>query len=459
MPAPDYRYDLVLLDVGGTMLGFHERAPFQEFLGAMGLSATDEDARELHRRFVAVMVSTRDSAGGLGAQEAPLFDWWHGVFQKTWPGRPDLAEEMYRWFRQSRFDRVFADTVPALEALRTLGLRLAVLSNFGLNLEALLQRWKLREYFEFVVVSAAIGLAKPDPRIFDRAVERAGLPRDRMLYVGDHFGDDVMGARAAGMAAVLVDRPNRHADLPCARIASLIELPQFIRLPAANRQAILFDMDGVILDSMPAHLRSWQQTLAPLGISLTAAELYPTEGMPTEATAKLLTERFLGRACSDEEARRLTAAKRALFLRDFSPTFIPGIVPLLYDLRGRGHRLALVTGGARGTVEPVLRPSGVLDLFEQSVTGTDVSRGKPDPEPYRAALSRLGLQPGQCLAVENSPLGIRAAKSAGLECVALETSLPADRLSGADRVFPDVAALRSWLLGPGAAGSLSDARG
>lgn len=446
MPHDRYRYDMILLDVGGTMLGFHERAPFQEFLAAMGLPSTDDSARELHRRFVSVIVAGRDSAGGLGADETPLFDWWRGVFDRTWPDRPDLAAAMYAWFRDSRFDRVFADTVPALEALRSLGLRLAVLSNFGLNLEALLQRWKLRDYFEFVVVSAAVGLAKPDPRIFEQAVAAAALPRDRILYVGDHFGDDIEGARSAGLAAVLVDRADRHAERPCARIDTLLDLPRFIAPPAANRRAVILDMDGVVLDSMPAHLRAWQHALEPLGISLSAADLYPTEGTPTEPTARLLVERLLGRACSEEEARRLADIKRAHFQREFKPTFIPGIVPLLHDLRGRGHRLALVTGSSNLTVETMLGPSGVLRLFEQVVTAGDISRGKPDPEPYRVALSRLGLQAGECLVVENSPLGIASATAAGVECVALETSLPAGRLPGAARTFPDVAALRAWLL-------------
>ena len=445
-PTGQLRYDMIILDVGGTMLGFHERAPFQEFLAAMGLPHTDEDARELHRRFVSVIVALRDTATGLGAEEPPLFDWWHEVFSQTWPDRPDLADEMYRRFRDSHFDRLFADVLPALEALRTLGLRLAVLSNFGLNLEALLQRWKLLDYFEFVVVSAAVGLAKPDARIFDRAVAAARLPRDRLLYVGDHYGDDIAGARGAGIDAVLVDRAKRHAGLPTARIETLLDLPRFIRPPATNRRAVIFDMDGVILDSMPAHLRSWQQVFAPLGISLTAADLYPLEGMPTEPTARVVTERFLGQACSDKEAKRLAEAKRALFLQEFTPAFIPGSVPLLHDLRGRGHCVAMVTGSSEMVVERMLGPSGARDLFEIVITSGQVAKGKPDPEPYQAAVSRLGLGPAECLSVENSPLGIQAAKAAGLECVALETSLAADQLSAADQVFPDVAALRSWLI-------------
>lgn len=442
------RYDMLLLDVGGTMLGFHERAPFQEFLAAVGLPATDNDARELHRRFVNVVVAERDRAEGLGANEAPLFDWWHGIFQKVWPERPDLAEAMYRSFRDSRFDRLFADTVPALEALKTLGIRLGVVSNFGLNLDGLLRRWQVRDYFEFVVISAVVGVAKPDPRIFEHALAAAGLAarRDRLLYVGDHYGDDVVGARAGELDAVLVDRAGRHGDLACPRIASLLDLPAYIQPPPANRRGVILDMDGVVLNSMPAHLRTWQQVLAPLGIHITAADLYPLEGMPTEPTAQAFTERFLGRPCSAAEACCLAEAKRALFLAEFEPTFIPGIVPLLHDLRGRGHRLALATGSSSVVVEHMLAPSGVLALFDRVITGSQVERGKPDPEPFLAAISALGLSPAECLAVENSPLGIQAARAAGLECAALETSLPAEHLAAANRIFPDVAALRTWLI-------------
>jgi HAD superfamily hydrolase (TIGR01509 family) len=266
------------------------------------------------------------------------------------------------------------------------------------------------------------------------------------LYVGDHFGDDVAGARAAGLDVVLIDRADRHGDKPCPRILSLLDLVRYIRPPAADRRAVILDMDGVVLDSMPAHLHSWQRALAPLGIRLTAAELYPLEGMPTEPTAQRLTELFLGQACSDEEAQRLAEAKRTCFVEEFEPAFVPGIVPVLHDLRGRGQRLALVTGSAAVVVEQVLAPLGILDLFEVVVTGNQVTRGKPDPEPYQLAAARLGLTPGECLVVENAPLGIQAARAAGMGCVALETSLPAEQLGGAEQVFPDVKALRAWLL-------------
>ena len=440
-----FRYDRVIFDVGGTLTGFHQQAPFQEFLAHVGLPSRDEDARRFHHRLIANIYAERDHAQGKGADGIELDNWWRTVFALTWPSRDDLVEEMLRWHHGGRFDRTFDDVKPALQALEAMGMPMAVLSNFPVYLHEVLEHFDLTHFFDFVIVSAEVGLAKPDPRIFDLVAERANRPRERLLYVGDHVGDDIEGARGAGLDAVLIDRRNRHPEAPCPRIGDLRELEAYILPPTKPARAIVFDMDGVVLDSPPLHLLTWQRTLAPLGIELTAADSYPFEGMPTEITAQRLTERFVGEACSDEEARRLASIKRALFRDIFEPTLVRGILPLLHDLRGRGYRLGLVTGSARSVVDESLAPTGVLEFFEAVITGDDVERGKPDPEPYRSATSRLGVPPAQCLAIENAPLGISSATAAGLSCVALETTLPGDELSLADRVFPDVQSLRAWL--------------
>jgi beta-phosphoglucomutase len=442
----DFRYDRVIFDVGGTLVGFHDLAPFQEFLAQVGLPSTDDDTQRLHRRLISVIIAERDNAQGLGADGGELDDWWHGNVSQTWPDRPDLAEEMLRWLFGGHFDRLFADGMPALERLQALGMPLGVLSNFGMHLYDLLQRLDLLRFFDFVIVSAEVGLAKPDPRIFDLVMDRAGRPPARLLYVGDHVGDDIEGARGAGLDAVLIDRDDHQAQALCPRIHSLLELEDYVRPPTKPAQAMILDMDGVVLDSMPTHLLTWQQTLAPLGIELDADDLYPLEGVPTESTAQRLTERFRGRSCSPEEAQRLADAKRDLFRQVFEPTLVDGIGPLLHDLRGRGYRLGLVTGSARRVVDESLQPTGVAGLFEAIVTGDEVSSGKPNPEPYRTAAARLGLSPTECLVVENAPLGIDSAKAAGMGCVALETTLPKEHLAGADHVFPDVGTLRTWLL-------------
>ena len=446
MTNADFRYDRVIFDVGGTLTGFHQSAPFQEFLAHAGLPALDEDAHRFHRELIANILAERDHAQGKGADAAELDNWWRTVFARTWPDRDDLVEEMLRWQYAGRFDRTFDDVMPALTALKAMGMPMAVLSNFPTYLHDVLKHFDLARFFDFVIISAEVGMAKPDPRIFDLVAEEADVPRQRLLYVGDHVGDDIEGAQGAGLDAVLIDRRNHQPEAPCPRISSLLELEAYIQPPIQPARAIIFDMDGVVLDSPPMHLLTWQRTLAPLGIELTAEDSYPLEGLPTEVTAQRLTERFLGEACSDREARRLASIKRALFRDIFKPAFVPGIVPLLHDLRGRGYQLGLVTGSARSVVDESLAPTGVAEFFEVIVTGDEVTRGKPDPEPYRSAAARLGLPPSQCLVVENALLGIRSAKAAGMGCVALETTLPAERLSVADQVFPDVQSMRAWLL-------------
>lgn len=448
MSLKELRYDAVALDVGGTLLGFHEYAPFREFLAEAGLPHSEEEVSRLHRRLLDVIVARRDSAQGLGARGEELYDWWRGIFAETWPQRPDLAQKMLDWLFAGRFDRLFDDSLPALEELQELGLQLGVLSNFGLDLRDLLQGFGLMSFFDFVVVSAEVGLAKPDPRIFDLVVEKAGVLRERLLYVGDHLGDDIEGARGAGLDAVLIDRGDRHQGALCPRIRNLTHLAQYVQVPERPARALLFDMDGVVVDSMPMHLQTWQQALAPLGVALTAQDLYPLEGVPTERTAQLLTEQLLGEPCSEEEARRLAERKRALFRRDFQPALLPGMGPLLHDLQGRGYRLGLVTGSARQVADQVLGATGIASLFEAVVTGDQVVQGKPSPEPYQRAAKQLALPPRRCLVVENAPLGIRAARAAGMRCLALETTLSAEQLlaAGAEHVFPTAAVLRAWLL-------------
>jgi len=379
MPTPNdnLRYDMVILDVGGTLLGFRDPVPFQEFLAHAGLPASDDDAREFHRRFVHVIVAGRDAAQGLGVDNAALDGWWRAIFAKTWPDRPDLAEEMFRWFREDRFDRAFPEVVPTLEALHELGVSLGILSNFPTSLGNLLRRLGLRDYFEFVIASAAVGMAKPDARIFDLAVSRANRPRERLLYVGDHIGDDIEGARGAGVDAVLIDRGDHHPEALCPRIRSLAELAGYVRFPTWPARAIIFELGGIVLDST-----------------------------------------------------------------------VHGILPLLYDLRGRGYALGLVAIRDRSHVDASLAPGGVAELFDTIISAGEISEGKPDPEPFLAAAARLGQPPSECLAVENAPLGIQSAKAAGMSCVALDTTLPGEQLSwaGAGQVFSDIPTLRDWLL-------------
>lgn len=124
------------------------------------------------------------------------------------------------------WSRVQDGTAEALEALRERGHRLAVISNADGRVEALLESVGLRPHFEFVVDSGVLGVEKPDARIFRHACERMGVEPEEALYVGDIYEIDVVGARGAGMRAMLVDPLDRWGDLDCDRIAGVHELPE-----------------------------------------------------------------------------------------------------------------------------------------------------------------------------------------------------------------------------------------
>jgi FMN phosphatase YigB (HAD superfamily) len=179
-----FRYDMVIFDVGGTLTGLRDHAPFQEFLADAGLPASEEDARHLRERLTSAIAAERDAAQGLGAKAAELDQWWRRIFSMAWPDRPDLAEEMFAWLLAGRLDRPFPDVLPTLEMLRGLGIPMGILSNFGMHLYSILDRFDLLDYFEFVMVSAEVGLAKPDRRVFELLVDKAKRPGHRLLYVG-----------------------------------------------------------------------------------------------------------------------------------------------------------------------------------------------------------------------------------------------------------------------------------
>lgn len=131
--------------------------------------------------------------------------------------RPALAERFHEAFNTIDTWRLFADTVPALEALqhrRRTGTVLAIISNWEDWLERLLAHLDIDRYFDFTIVSAGVQLEKPDPAIFHAALDRAGVRPDEALHVGDSLHADAGGARNAGLTPVLIDRRGRYAARP-----------------------------------------------------------------------------------------------------------------------------------------------------------------------------------------------------------------------------------------------------
>jgi len=210
-------------------------------------------------------------------------------------------------------------------------------------------------------------------------------------------------------------------------------------------RSILFDMDGVILDSMPYHVRSWQEALIERGFSVSAELLYLHEGAIDLNTAAAIfrgNNRFIDADVFREILGRqmdILATRYQSLIKPF-----PAVLQILKRLREAGWQLALVTSSHVEILKKVLPPE-IKSYMDHIITGDQVSRRKPFPDPFLAALSALGQGPEACLVVENAPSGISAAKAAAIQCVALTTTLSEEYLSGADAVFNSHAELSDYL--------------
>lgn len=196
---------------------------------------------------------------------------------------------------------------------------------------------------------------------------------------------------------------------------------------------LIFDMDGVITDTMPYHFKAWAQIFKAEGIAVTFNDIYTREGQKGIDSVCEIFKHY-GKAFDETVATQLLKDKEVLFKKIFKKKFIKGSRPFIKKLSKQGCKLALVTGSARHEAHKLLADS-LWDLFDVTVCGSDVQNGKPHPEPYLKALNALKINPLELVVVENAPFGIRSAKAAGLKCIAIETSLPKKFLQEADYVI------------------------
>ncbi len=214
-------------------------------------------------------------------------------------------------------------------------------------------------------------------------------------------------------------------------------------------KAVLFDMDGVIYDSMPYHARSWHESMTTFGLNMAPEEAYTYEGMRGVETIKLIARRQWGRELSDEEAGKMYQVKSERF-KTFPPAKkMDGVEDLMRKIKAEGLKIVIVTGSGQGSLLKRLEDDfNGLVSGELMVTSFDVTHGKPDPEPYIRGLEKAGVKPYEAIVVENAPLGVRAGVAAGIFTIAVNTGpLPDKALTdeGANIIFPSMPALRdAW---------------
>jgi len=211
-------------------------------------------------------------------------------------------------------------------------------------------------------------------------------------------------------------------------------------------KAVLFDMDGVLYDSLPYHVQAWDETILSLGMNSNPDDYYLLEGMTGGATIDILFNQEFGHGATDEEKETIYAKKARRFVElNLKPRLMPGAKEVLETVKRIGVKRVVVTGSGQPTLFGNLAKD-FPGAFEKDlmVTSFDVKFGKPHPEPYLLGLKKAGITAKEAIAVENAPLGIQSAVAAGIYTIAVNTGpLPDSVLleAGANMIFPSMTAL------------------
>lgn len=204
-------------------------------------------------------------------------------------------------------------------------------------------------------------------------------------------------------------------------------------------KGVLFDMDGVLFDSMPYHAEAWHKTMQNRGFLFSKEEAYLHEGRTGAATINIASQRQFGREVSPEEVKLIYQEKSDIFNSYPEAKPMPGTWNLLTKVKACKLTPMIVTGSGQDSLLSRLEKN-FPDTFrrELMVTAFDVKHGKPNPEPYLMALEKGGFQANQAIVVENAPLGVEAAVAAGIFTIAVNTGPLDDNVlldAGANLLF------------------------
>jgi beta-phosphoglucomutase len=211
---------------------------------------------------------------------------------------------------------------------------------------------------------------------------------------------------------------------------------RFFYVSRAMIKAVLFDLDGIIVDTLHYHYLAWLHMFNELGGSITEHSILLHEGRNSRDVLPLLIEEA-GVSLPEDEWEAFIDTKRKYFRSIVRTTTYPYAFDVIEELRRRGFATALVTASALKNMRNALSEDE-MRYFDFLITGDEVKRSKPFPDGYRAAMDHLGLTPEECVVIENAPLGIEAAKNAGMRCIAVETTLGREYLQAADVIVHDI---------------------
>lgn len=204
-------------------------------------------------------------------------------------------------------------------------------------------------------------------------------------------------------------------------------------------KGVIFDMDGVLVDNLPVHTAAFTEIARRYGVDFQPNGVMRMSGMGNrEIFRELFPTELVERVGWESLAREKEGLYREIFAATLIP--MPGLVELLGELKTNGIRIAVGTSAPTANMDFVFDGLGIRHFFDAIANGDMVTNAKPDPEIYQLAVSKLGLAPQECIVFEDAPMGIEAARVAGVKCVALATSAPRSALEktpGVVRIIDD----------------------
>lgn len=203
---------------------------------------------------------------------------------------------------------------------------------------------------------------------------------------------------------------------------------------AGAQRAFVFDMDGTIVDNMDFHTQSWVEFFRRRGKQLDPEEFFrETAGRQ----GKEIIRKYLGPDFSVDEVADLNREKEEIYREMYEPhrKEVEGFTHFVEQAKARGVMLAVATAGPPGNIAFVLDGLQLRQHFQAVVGAADVPRGKPNPDVFLKAAEKLGVQPADCIVFEDAPLGVEAARNAGMPAVVLSTTLDGDAFAKYDNVI------------------------
>ena len=208
-----------------------------------------------------------------------------------------------------------------------------------------------------------------------------------------------------------------------------------------RKMGVIFDLDGVLVDTSEFHRRSWFDLAEKEGYDMSDELFYSTFGMQNYQILPLLADGELSAERVDEMAKWKECRYRELMGREV--TAMEGAEELVAELKDRGFLLAVGTSTPRENLEPILEHTRFGDYFDAYVTGEDVSNGKPAPDTFLKAAEKLGAKPGDCVVVEDAIPGVAAGKNAGMMVAAVTSTRKREELHRADIVVDSLGELKA----------------